>query len=475
MSFVHSGHDFTVIIHLAIISCALLLGSFLRSKSKLLQKYLIPAPMIGGLFLFFFYNYVAKYLNLGNGPDFLEELIFHLLNISFIAMQLRIPTSTKKKKKTALWENVTALLAEYGLQGTFGLLAIVFLFRKTLPGSARSLGLTLCLGFELGPGQAESVAKVWENAPYNVPYAGDVGLAMAAIGFIVGSIIGVVLINRAAKKGWISPEYIDKVRSRKVGNGFFKDRSEQLVGSKQTTAQESMDTLTLHMILILFTYLLSFLFLAGIELLVEKFVGGKVLEAVQGLWGINFVVSSLFAIIVRKIICASNAEHIIDNGTCNRINGITVDFTIAACLGAIEIAAIRSYILPILVLTGVGIIITCFITPWFCSRLFDDYSFMRFLMIFGTANGTLPTALSLVRVVDPDFETPVAQDYVNSTGVMFIFALPILAFVNWPAQGMVWQYAALVGAYIVISFIMYCCIAKKRAFAKGGYFFKKDN
>lgn len=475
MTYIHAGHDFSVIIHLCIISCSLLIGSYLRSKSKLLQKYLIPAPMLGGVFLFFFYNYVAGLLNLGDGPEFMEELIFHLLNISFIAMQLRIPVSEKTKRKTALWQNVTALLAEYGLQGTVGLLAAVLLLKKWLPGAGRALGLTLCLGFELGPGQAESVAKVWEGAPYNVPYAGDVGLAMAAIGFVVGSIGGVVLINRAAKKGWISPEYVEKLRSRKVGNGFFKDRKDQLTGSYQTTAQESMDTLTLHMILILFTYLLSYLFMAGIELLVARYAGGKVLEAVQGLWGINFVISSLFAIIVRKVICAANAEHIIDNGTCNRINGITVDFTIAACLGAIEVAAIRSYIVPILVLSALGIFITCFVTPWFCSRLFDDFSFFRFLMIFGTANGTLPTALSLVRVVDPDFETPVAQDYVNSTGVMFVFALPILAFVNWPAQGMVWPYVALVGAYIVISFIMYCLLAKKRGFAKGGYFYKNDN
>ena len=99
---------------------------------------------------------------------------------------------------------------------------------------------------------------------------------------------------------------------------------------------------------------------------------------------------------------------------------------------------------------------------------------MRFLMIFGTANGTLPTALSLVRVVDPDFETPVAQEYVNSTALMFVFALPILALVNWPAKGMVWPFIAITGAYIVIPFIMYLKLAGNRAFAKGGYFYMPE-
>ncbi len=472
MNYIHSAHDFTIVIHICVIACALLLGSTLRSKIGFLRKYLIPAPMIGGFFLFFFYNYVAEYLGLETGRAFLEELMFHLLNVSFIAMQLRIPVKKEKiQRKGTLWANVTALLAEYGLQCTLGLLVIVLLFRSLLPGSSVAIGLTLCLGFELGPGQAESMAKVWEGAPYNVAHAGDVGLTMAAIGFIIGSVVGVILINRAAKKGWLSADYVEKLRNRKVGTGFFRLKKDRVATSYQTTASESMDTFTLHLALIFFTYLLSFLVLAGLEWIVARFVGGKVLEAVNGLWGINFVVSMLCAILVRKVLIAAHADHVIDNQTCNRIDGIAVDFTVAACLGAIEIAAIRQYWMPIVALTIVGVGITCFLTPWFCSRLFKDFSFMRFLMIFGTANGTLPTALSLVRVVDPDFETPVAQEYANSTGIMFIFALPILALVNWPAKGNVWPFIGITAAYVVIAFVLYLKLAGKRAFAKGGYFY----
>ncbi len=475
MNYIHSAHDFTIVIHLCIISCALLLGSTLRSKVKVFQKYLIPAPMIGGVFLFFFYNYIASHLSLETGRHFLEELMFHLLNISFIAMQLRIPPKkTKVQRKGAIWSNVTALLAEYGLQCCLGLLAAVLLLRKILPGSSVAIGLTLCLGFELGPGQAESMAKVWEGAPYNVVNAGDVGLTMAAIGFVIGSVVGVILINRAARNGWLSADYVEKLRNRKVGNGFFKSKEDRVATSFQTTASESMDTFTLHIALILFTYLISFLILAGIEWIVATFIGGKVLEAVQGLWGINFVFSSLCAIVVRKVLIAAHAEHVIDNQTCNRIDGIAVDFTVAACLGAIQVAAIKQYWIPIVVLTVIGVFITCFLTPWFCSRLFKDYSFMRFLMIFGTANGTLPTALSLLRVVDPEFETPVAQEYVNSTGVMFVFALPILALVNWPAKGNVWPFIGITAAYVLIAFILYLKLAGKRAFAKGGYFYMPE-
>lgn len=476
MTYIHNTHNFTVIIHLCIISCALLLGSTLRSKIPFLRKYLIPAPMIGGLFLFFFYNYVSQYLNLSSGMAFLEELMFHLLNISFIAMQLRVPAPKPRvQRKGAVLSNVTALIAEYGLQCFLGLLAAVLLLRSLLPGSSVALGLCLCLGFELGPGQAESMAKVWESSPYNVAHAGDVGLTMAAIGFVIGSVVGVFLINRAAVKGWLSSDYVEKLRNRKKTNGFFRLQKDRTASSFMTTESESMDTFTLHIALILFTYLLSFFVLAGLEKIVALTAGGKILEAVQGLWGINFVISMLCAIVVRKVLIKADSGHVIDNQTLNRIDGIAVDFTVAACLGAIEVAAIRQYWLVIAVLTAIGIVITCFITPWFCSRLFKDYSFMRFLMIFGTANGTLPTALSLLRVVDPDFETPVAQEYVNSTGLMFIFALPILALVNWPANGHIWQFIALTGGYVVLAFILYASLAGKRAFAKGGLFYNGES
>ena len=64
-----------------------------------------------------------------------------------------------------------------------------------------------------------------------------------------------------------------------------------------------------------------------------------------------------------------------------------------------------------------------------------------------------------------------AQEYANSTGIMFVFALPILALVNWPAKGNVWPFIGITAAYVVIAFVLYLKLSGKRAFAKGGYFF----
>jgi ESS family glutamate:Na+ symporter len=98
-------------------------------------------------------------------------------------------------------------------------------------------------------------------------------------------------------------------------------------------------------------------------------------------------------------------ETTIDNGTCNRISGLSVDLTVAASLGAISLVVVQGYWLPITLLVVVGTFLTLVLLPLYCSRLYDDHQFQRMLIIYGVSTGTLPTGLALLRVVDPEFET----------------------------------------------------------------------
>ncbi|NCB02984.1 MAG: sodium:glutamate symporter, partial [Spirochaetia bacterium] len=168
----------------------------------------------------------------------------------------------------------------------------------------------------------------------------------------------------------------------------------------------------------------------------------------------------------------------IDNSTCNRISGLSVDLTVAASLGAISIVAVRGYWLPILILTIVGSIITLVILPAYASRLYDDHQFYRMLLIYGTATGTLPTGLALLRVVDPDFETPAATDYLFSVGIVFLLAIPFILSVNLPAfsyvQGeprLFWLAVGISFIYLLGAFIGYLLLAKKKAFMSMKTFF----
>jgi len=183
-----------------------------------LQKFLIPSSIIGGFFLLIFYNVFAPSLNLKT--DFLGTLVYHLLNITFIAMMLKtFPKDGSKKVSRAVKQTSIAIIGQYGLQVTFALILVIILSNTIFPGLFLSIAYTLPLGFELGPGQAYSMSIVWE--PLGFTGASSVGLTMAALGFIIGSIGGVILINIGIKRGWMTDEQIKRLRSKETQTGFL--------------------------------------------------------------------------------------------------------------------------------------------------------------------------------------------------------------------------------------------------------------
>ncbi|WP_320128188.1 sodium:glutamate symporter [uncultured Sphaerochaeta sp.] len=468
--------NWNYIIHIGIISFALLLAALLRARIRFFQRFLMPAPIIAGLILLVFYNFLAPLWNLQN--DFLGEIVYHLLNISFIAMLLRVTPRDKSKEggKKMLAENVMAVMGQYGIQCTLGLLTTALLIATIQPDLFPAIGFTLPLGFELGPGQAYSIGSTWEKMGFRG--GSSVGLTLAAIGFLIGSFGGVILINQGLKRGWIQKKYRDKINSKSIRTGFFsRNQKERPIGSYLSTDGESLDTLSYHIALVMFTYLLSWGFLTGLSALLSL-IGPIGNELADSLWGINFVFSALCAIGVKMVMRLFKVETTIDSATCNRISGLSVDLTVASSLGAISLVAVQGYWLPILALVIVGLFSTTIILPWYCSRLYDDHQFYRMLLIYGTATGTLPTGLALLRVVDPDFETPVATDYLYSVGIVFMLAIPIILSINLPAfsitkgkPSLFWLAVGISGIYMVGSFIAYILLAKKKAFANPGKLF----
>ena len=353
---------------------------------------------------------------------------------------------------------------------------VFILTRTVMPDLFPAIALSLPLGFELGPGQAYSMSLPWESLGFEG--ATSVGLCMAAIGFLVGSVGGVILINIGLKRGWVEKSVADEIRKGE-GTGFLK-KGERGEASYSTTESESIDSLTYHIALIFFCYLLSWALLTLLGIILSPF-GALAEELMNSLWGVNFIFSVFVASFVRMVMTRLGINYTIDNGTMNRINGLAVDLTVAASLGAISIVAITRYWLPILLLSILGILITCFILPWYCSRLFKDYQFFRMLLLFGTATGTLPTGLALLRVVDPEFKSPASTDYVYSTGVVFFLVIPIILCANLPAYSyaqnrpeLMYAMMALTFIYTLSCLIAYRILAGKRAFKRGGLFLK-DN
>ncbi|MFA6366463.1 MAG: sodium:glutamate symporter [Candidatus Hydrogenedentales bacterium] len=461
-----------VIIDAGLISSALIVATFIRSKVRFFQKYLIPNALTAGFILLPLYNFVLPAV--GYKMNGLGDLVYHLLNISFISMSLRSsPPKVKGHSGGGVLGMSTGILMGYASQALLGL-GLTLLF---LPKIHPAFGLHLPLGFALGPGQAYAIGKGWEAMGFEG--GASVGLTFAAFGYLWACFGGVVLINMGIKRGWISAEMLAFMRDKELLTGIMTKDKEKPVGGRLTTDTSAIDSLSFHIAAVCVVYFLSFLLLKTLSFFLA-FAGKTGAELAANFWGINFIFSALAAIVVRRVIDALKLGYILDDDTLTRVSGFSVDFMVSGALAAISLIFVGQYWFPIIVMTTIcGLMITISV-PWMSSRMFNDYRFERMLMLYGVSTGTLSTGLALLRVMDPEFKTKVSSDYMLSAGLTFIFAIPFILCINLPAKAFVtgdmsyyWLMMGVAAIYMLYVLVSYVYLAKRKSFAKPGQLWYK--
>jgi ESS family glutamate:Na+ symporter len=382
-------------------------------------------------------------------------------------MTLRRPPQETKRSQSQVFATSVAVLSQYALQAVMGLLITFLLISTVMPQLFPTFGYLLPLGYVLGPGQAFAIGTGWESMGFQG--AGTVGLTFAAVGFLWACFGGVFLINYGIRRGWVTEKEIRTYKSGRVRTGLFGRNEEKPVGSRLTTENEAIDSFTFHIGLVLFVYLLSYLLLQGLTALLSL-IGPMGRELAVNLWGINFVFSALLAMVVRKLTELLKVNYTLDNATLSRISGFSVDVMVTAAIGAINLVVIQTYLLEIGLLSLLAGILALVLVPWFTSRIFTDHQFHRMLLVYGVSTGTLPTGLALLRVIDPDFETPAASDYMLSVGITFMLAVPFILSINLPAYSITrenplyfWAALAISTAYLLFVAISFLIISKRRA------------
>jgi ESS family glutamate:Na+ symporter len=458
--------SWTVFVDLGLISCALLLSTALRARVRFFQRYLVPNALTAGFMLLLFYNFLAPRLGLSSTG--LSDLIYHLLSLSFIAMSLR--TVPPRKAGRNILATGVVITASFTLQGILGLGLTWLLMVTLLPGLFPGFGLLIPLGFELGPGQAHAIGIGWEALGFQG--AGSVALTFAAFGFLWACFGGVFLINLGVSRGWIDRRTRLALQNRTLRSGVHGPGEELPEGARLTTETEAIDSMSFNLAVVLAVYLLTFLLLKLVTLLLSG-LGAEGRELAVNLWGISFIFAALLALAVKGIAASLRISHVLDNGSLSRIAGTAVDVLVAAAVGAISLVVVGRYWPAILCLGIPAGILTMAYILWISSRLFRDHQFQRAIMFYGASTGTLPTGLALLRVIDPEFETPVAVDYMYGSGIAFFLVIPYILALNFPAYGYIrgeprfyWLFAGLVAAYLLILAALYRILAGRRAFTR---------
>ncbi len=420
------------IMHFAALAMLLLLGNTLRRKIPLLRRSLLPTAVIAGvigliiketLFASMFGEGAVDKVN-----SFYGMVTYHTIALGFIALGLKVHESYKfsTKNKQALFSGLI-IVSTYMIQGLVGLVISIFLAFTLFPQLFAAAGMLVPMGFGQGPGQALNIGTVYEIG-YGFTGGSTFGLAIASFGFFWGAIVGVFYLNRQYRKGSIERSNVQHSKHVSL---------QEIESPDEIPLAESIDKFTIQVTLVLFVYAVTFAMMFSVDALIEGGLFGDFgRETVRPLiWGFNFIFGTLFAILFKKIFMFLRRMRIMNrqypnNYMLNRISGFVFDFMIVASITAIRIEALRNLWIPFFILVIAVGFVTLFYIVFIAKRVYPDYPEAATMGMFGMLTGTASTGVILLREVDPNFETPAANDLVMGSTTAIFFGFPILLLVG---------------------------------------------
>ena len=418
------------LVQFCILATALLLGNVLRTKVPFLNKSLLPSALLGGLLLLIFKQFPNS-RELINKP-MMEIVTYHALGLGFVALALKNNKIESKSTPMKVIETGALTASTYVIQGIIGLIVsiIFFLVGKKLFYAA---GLLLPMGFGQGPGQALNFGKIFTGwaSQQGIDFPGaDFGLSIAATGFIVGSVVGVIYMNILRRKGVLSRKKIADAQVNKL---------EDYEGEGEIPDAESIDKLSVQICMVLFVYFLVYLFtnwIQGMEL--GKF-GTNTLKPM--LWGFNFLLGTLFAIFFKWVLgrfkkARLMSREYINNYMLNRISGFCFDIMIVAGTAAINFEELGKFVLPFAIIVTLGSIATFFYVLIISKHLYPDYKYEGFFSMFGMLTGTASNGMILLREINPKFETPAANNLVLQSLAAIVLGFPVLLLLGIAPQSL---------------------------------------
>jgi len=387
----------------SIMAALLVVGVILRAKVKIFQKFLIPASLIGGFIGLVLgpngYNYIPLSNNLGTYAGILIVLVF-------AAMPIGDKPTKQQLSGPALggmFLNVTGIaVLQYGV----GMALSLYVLNKIWdlhPG----FGLMLATGFYGGHGTAAAVGSVYKDLGWND--ALGLGMTSATVGIIGGIIFGIIIINWGTRKGYTKYVGSPKDLPSDLRTGLIAPDNQKSAG-KITVSSISIDPMAFHLALILLASLGGYF----LSKYISKLLPQLVIPA--------FCLSLIFGFIIQFIASKTGAAKYIDRYSISRISGVSTDFLIVAGVASVKISLVVQYLLPLVILFGVGFIINWIWFIWVGGYSSESDWFERNMMVFGHATGVVATGVLLQRVVDPELRSRGVED----SGIADIFNRPII-------------------------------------------------
>ena len=426
-------------------SVMLCLGVFLRAKVSFFQNMLVPASVIAGILGFAFVN-ICQETGYSYGTDtaMYTSVVNNLFTVSFISISLTDNTEKDSNGVKKIFKGAIALGLIWCLLYAFTPIVatlIIMVVGKSFHMDA-VYGMLIQFAFCQGPGQAAAYGQIFEQ--YGWTDAGMTAITFAALGFVVAFLIGIPMAKAGIKKGLA--RHCGEI-DEKIKKGYYRKEEQTEYMIKDTTCNSNIETMAFHFALIGGCYILA----VGIS---------KILGMIPGFLGSSmenmmFMNGMYAAYLVKAIMKKLKIDFLKENILQSKITGLASDYLVVCAFMAISVNVIQRWIVPILIVTITITILTFLISLYFGCRIGGTNDFERTLGIYGTCTGTVPSGISLLRIVDPNFETTTSIE-LGACNVVMLCSTPVYILILALASGTLSLMYTMVGlcictlAYLII-------------------------
>jgi ESS family glutamate:Na+ symporter len=178
------------------------------------------------------------------------------------------------------------------------------------------------------------------------------------------------------------------------------------------------------------------------------------------IYGFNFILGVLAATLLKTAINLLKKKNIIHRNYTNnflltRATNFFFDIMVAAGIAVIRMDIVGKYWAVLLIMGVMGLVLTYAYNYFIARKLFPGYCQQQFMAMYGMLTGTASTGIILLREIDGDFKTPVADNLVYQNFPAMAFGFPILLLATMAPDKPYMTLGIIVAFFLVMNVVLF--------------------
>lgn len=491
-----------------LVAALLAISTAIHRRFSIFERIYIPASVIAGVLGLLLVSLIRPQLLDSTLLEPLDQLLGslrgwpgYLIAIVFAAMLLQPPSSQRGGSSVRAVSCEALMVGVIALgQTAIGLLLTACLIQPFYD-VPNSFGMLIETGFAGGHGTAAAMGQVFATPELAFPVGLDLGLLMATIGLVYGTLSGIVLINvvlRNPQAFAVPPRLAsDALAAAALRSGEAQDTppdANPLVPPRGVSSRFAAQALWIAV-----AFGIGLALQATVLRVAERLDrpagnaaatevtspaaaapdSAQFTQASQPASPLNnklswvslvggfpmFIYTLLSGLIVSRLLVWQRRAHWLDGPAGGRLSGIAMDLLVVAAIATLNLEAVATYLIPMTLLFLGGAFWSGFCLLVLAPRMLPKpHWFELGLINYGMSTGTTATGFVLLRLVDPELRTAAAKDYALAAplsaplvgGGLVTIGLPLLLLERLPIA------ASTLLISLVVAILIFAGIRQRR-------------